>query len=72
MNKNDIEKQFNDLTELYKQFVNIFNEWHWSYNEEEDFYNMNKIQNIYFLWSDLLEHNGKIKKNGIKGYIYIE
>ena len=67
-----MKEQFNNLTELYKQFVDILNEWNWSNDDKEDFYNMNKMQNIYFLWSDLLEHNGKIKKNGIKGYIYID
>ena len=67
-----MNKQFEDLLELYKTFIIIFNNWETTKNEEEDLSNYIHLQKIFLNLTDLLLENNIIEKYGIKKYKVVE
>ena len=64
-----MNKQFKDLLELYKKYIDIFNNWT---NDRETLEDYNGLVRIYLELTDILEKNGIIEKYGIKKYRIIE
>ena len=67
-----MNKQFKDLLELYKEYIKIFNNWQFSKNDDLDFFNMNRLQNIFLDLTKILVENKIIEQYGIKHYKVIE
>lgn len=67
-----MNKQFEDLLELYKTFIIIFNNWKTTKNEEEDLSNYIHLRKIFLNLTDLLLENNIIEKYGIKKYKVVE
>ena len=64
--------QFQDLLRVYKEYIDIFNNWETTKDETIDQYNMERLMKIYIYLTDILEKNGIIEKYGIKKYRIIE
>ena len=60
--------QFQDLLRVYKEYIDIFNNWETTKDETIDQYNMERLMKIYIYLTDILEKNGIIEKYGIKKY----
>ena len=67
-----MNKQFNDLLQLYKQFVNIFNNWENTDSEDINYSNYDLLVKTYHSLTDLLVSNNVIEKYGIKNYQVVE
>ena len=65
-------KQYEDLLDLYKQYIDIFNNWQTMGNEDIDYANYELLVGIYHRLTDLLVCNNIIEKYGIKNYMVIE
>ena len=63
-----MDKQYEDLLILYKKFNEVFNKWETTKINEVDYYNFDKLVNIWSNLTDILEYNGVIEKQGIKHY----
>lgn len=63
-----MNKQYEDLLILYKKFNEVFNRWETTKIKEVDYYNFDKLVNIWSNLTDILEYNGVIEKQGIKHY----
>lgn len=67
-----MNKQYNDLLVLYKDFINIFNNWELTKNKELDYYSFSRLVRIFNYLTDILEQGKIIEKYGIKHYKVIE
>ena len=63
-----MEKQFDDLLKVYKDFIKIFNNWETSKNEDLDYANYDLLVRTYLSLTDILVWNNIIEKEGIKHY----
>lgn len=64
-----MNKQFEDLLKLYKEYIHIFNNWT---NNRETLKDYNRLVRIYLELTDLLLDNNIIEKYGIKNYRVVE
>jgi hypothetical protein len=64
-----MNKQFEDLLELYKKYIDIFNNWT---NDRETLKDYERLVNIYLWLTDILLDNNIIEKHGIKKYKVVE
>lgn len=67
-----MNKQFKNLLELYKTFIDIFNNWENSDSEDINYSNYDLLVNVYHNLTDLLVSNNIIEKYGIKNYQVVE
>lgn len=65
-------KQFDDLLKLYKDFIEIFNNWESNDTEDKNFSNYDLLARTYSNLTDLLVSNNIIERYGIKNYRVIE
>ena len=64
-----MNKQFEDLLKLYKDYIIIFNNWT---NDKEDLKDYDYLVKIYLSLTELLLNNNIIEKHGFKKYKVIE
>ncbi len=67
-----MNKQYEELLELYKQYIKIFNNWENTDSEDINYSNYDLLVNIYHSLTDLLVSNNIIEKYGVKNYIVVE
>ena len=67
-----MNKQYKDLLELYKQYINIFNNWENTDSEDMNYSNYDLLVRVYDCLTDLLVSNNIIENYGIKKYQVIE
>ena len=67
-----MEKQFKDLLELYREYIDIFNNWQFTKDEKKDNYNWTYLVRIFYNLTDILVDNNIIERYGIKHYKVIE
>ena len=67
-----MDKQFDDLLKIYKEYIGIFNNWESTKKAEVDAANYNLLINIFHNFTDLLIWNNVIEKDGIKHYKVIK
>ena len=67
-----MNKQFDDLLKLYKDYIKIFNNWETTKKSDIDYANYDLLIKIFHSLTDLLVWNNIIEKEGIKHYRVIE
>ena len=67
-----MEKQFDDLLKLYKEYIDIFNSWQTTKNKDVDYANYDLLIKIFNSLTDLLVSNNIIEKASIKHYRVIK
>ena len=67
-----MDKQFDDLLKLYKEYIKIFNNWESTKNKDVDYANYDLLIKIFHSLTDLLVWNNIIEKDGIKHYRVIK
>ena len=67
-----MNKQYEDLLKVYKDYVKVFNNWETTKIPKKDNYNFDKLVNVFHNLTDLLISCNVIEKYGIKHYKVIE
>lgn len=67
-----MNRQYEDLLKVYKDYIKVFNNWETTRDTEKDYYNYGKLVNTFYNLTDLLIANNIIEKYGIKHYKVIE
>ena len=67
-----MEKQFKDLLKLYREYIEIFNNWQFTKDEKKDNYNWTYLVRILYNLTDILVDNNIIERYGIKHYKIVE